>query len=828
MEHIKQPLHCRGFSRLSLKQQIWLVLGTALGVLFAIDLGISYQQLRQEMHTEAMSGAREIYGVMKAVRDVYQKQFLDSGLPVNRKTIGLLPEHAFTRIGVDSNWSDIGIILKNVTDRPRNPGHVADSDEQRAMEFFRNNPEVMERVDEIVLPGRSATLLVTAPIWIDARCLLCHGKPEDAPPDLIFDNDQAFGYQVGDLRGLLSIRIPTDQFNSRFWRIWGNQLLVKAASYVLLLFCIGLLLEHLVLRRLDLLRNFTHRIAAGRYDDSLPIDGKDEIAELAEDIRGMAKEIKCREEKLHKLSLAIEQSPESVVITDLNGDIEYVNAAFLSNTGYSMDEIIGQNPRILQSGKTPRQTYAGLWQVLAAGNPWHGELVNRRKDGSEYIESVTIAPLRQEDGRVTHYVAVKLDITELKHIAEELKAHRQNLEELVERRTQELNQAKEQAEEANRAKSSFLANMSHEIRTPLNAITGMAHLIRRGQLDPLQRERLLKLENAGSHLLQIINSVLDLSKIESGKLVLERTEFHLESLFSNLTSILQEKFDEKGLRFERELPQGLPPLLGDPTRLQQALLNYLGNALKFTEHGRVRLLAEIIDEDSESLLIKFVVDDTGIGIPADAVARLFAAFEQADNSTTRKYGGTGLGLALVRKFATAMGGDAGVGSVPGQGSSFWMTARLEKGQGTPVQKTDYSNNSAECELRQRHAGARILLAEDEPINREIIQLLLEEAGLLAEVVENGEQAVAIANRQKFDLILMDMQMPVMDGLKASRAILSQECYANTPIIAITANAFAEDKHACQQAGMVDFVAKPIVPGVFYATLLKCLNLSGQG
>ncbi len=396
-----------------------------------------------------------------------------------------------------------------------------------------------------------------------------------------------------------------------------------------------------------------------------------------------------------------------------------------------------------------------------------------------------------------------------------------DLEVLVQQRTRQLEQAMRAAETANVSKSTFLANMSHEIRTPMNAIVGMAHLVRRGGVSARQAEQLDKIDQASQHLLSVINDILDLSKIEAGKLTLEEVDVAVGSLPDYVISMLAERAAAKGLRLTAEVEPIDLHLRGDPTRLTQALLNYATNAVKFTEKGSVVLRIRQEEESETDVLLRFVVEDTGIGVAPEAAEKIFDAFEQADSSTTRKYGGTGLGLAITKHLAEIMGGTVGMESAPGRGSTFWFTARLRKGGGD-VAHAPAETPDPERVLAGGYRGARILLAEDEPVNQELALELLTDAGMVVDVAADGAAALRMASAHDYALILMDMQMPKMNGIEAAREIRRLPGLGGLPIIAMTANAYAEDKARCFEAGMDDFIAKPIDPDILFATLLKWL------
>lgn len=505
------------------------------------------------------------------------------------------------------------------------------------------------------------------------------------------------------------------------------------------------------------------------------------------------------------LQLALDAIPVRVFWKDL--DLNYLgcNELFAQDAGRERPEqLIGRSDFDMGWRKEAERYRADDRKVMEDGRPLVGyEEPQTTPEGRTIWLRTSKIPLRDaHNGKVFGILGCYEDITDRKTAEIQIR------------------NAQEKAEQAMHAKSAFLANMSHEIRTPLNAITGMAHLIRRAGLTPRQAGQMEKLEAAGQHLLNTINAILELSKIEAGKFALDDTAISVMRTVDDVMSMLQEQALAKGLRLSGEVGPVPPNLLGDATRLQQALLNYAGNAIKFTNAGTVTLRIQALKEDADSALLRFEVQDTGIGIDEATLARLFNSFEQADGSTTRRYGGSGLGLAITRKLAQMMGGDAGAQSIPGVGSTFWFTVRLKKAVALNIATKPSQTIDAEARLREVYAGRRVLLAEDEVVNREIALLLLEEVGLKVDVAVDGAEAVRLAARQAYDVILMDVQMPNLDGLDAARAIRRLSHHADTPIIAITGNAFAEDKVRCLGAGMNDFITKPMAPEVLFVKLLE--------
>lgn len=535
------------------------------------------------------------------------------------------------------------------------------------------------------------------------------------------------------------------------------------------------------------------------------------------------------EQQVHKLLQAVEQSPASIVITDRDGLIEYVNPRFTKVTGYAATEALGQNPRILKSGETPLETYRTLWQTILAGREWRGVMRNRRKDGELFWEEASISPIFGEKGEITHFLAVKEDITERKRIEDELDQHRAHLENLVEKRTADLSAALEAAKAGDRAKDAFLANVSHELRTPLNAVIGLSELARRISTNPRQQDYLDKVASAGKNLAAIINDLLDLSKVSAGHMEFESTSFSLRALARRCHALMAHRATGKGVELTERIDDAVPDVLvGDPLRVEQILMNLLSNAIKFTPAGRVELRIGVHALTEKRVCLGIEVEDTGIGLSEESIARLFQPFAQADASMNRQFGGTGLGLALCKRLAEMMNGDIGATSGEGVGTTFHVRLWLELGDTADL--PDETRAADEDALPASYRDAQVLVVDDQPLNREIVEALLIDVGIVPRMASNGKEAfdiVKAAGPQGFDLVLMDIQMPIMDGLVATREIRRMAGYERLPLVAMTAHTLAHEKEISVAAGMNDHIGKPFETTSFFKMLARWIPAAKQ-
>jgi PAS domain S-box-containing protein len=520
-----------------------------------------------------------------------------------------------------------------------------------------------------------------------------------------------------------------------------------------------------------------------------------------------------------------EQSDFLAGILDREGRLREVNQRALQIIDQPAHTVLGQlfvdTPWWREDDK-PRLREA--LSRAAAGQADSFEAVHLGGNGNPITVLFHAVPVKI--GESAYISVTGIDISERKQVEAELERHRSHLEQLVDTRTAELSAAKSAAESANRAKSTFLANMSHELRTPMNGVMGMIELAKRRMDDAKGLDQLDKAKFSAQRLLELLNDILDISKIEAERMVLEDQLLQLASIIDNLTASLEHKATDKGLRLVIDISANLArqSLLGDSLRLSQILFNLVGNAIKFTQQGQVTLRVRLAGETIDSVQVCFEVVDTGIGIDVETQSRLFQPFEQADNSMTRKYGGSGLGLAISKRLVEMMGGEIGVESISGQGSTFWFTVRLGKsGSDVVLPVPTDTALTVEERLVATHMGTRILLAEDEPIAQEVARGMLEGIGLVVDLAEDGQQAFERAKQNIYALILMDMQMPRMNGVEATLAIRALPAYAQTPILAMTANAFDEDRQVCLDAGMNDHITKPVDPNRLYQALLAWLG-----
>ena len=543
-----------------------------------------------------------------------------------------------------------------------------------------------------------------------------------------------------------------------------------------------------------------------RHHDTLEETVKIRTVELEKRHERLAVEIaerKRTEAELRKLSRAVEKSPIMVIITDVRGIIEYVNPEFVKTTGYSEEEAVGKNPRILNSGTHTPEFYNDMWTTIHAGKTWHGEFLNKRKNGELYWQSASIASILDAQGIITHFVSVMEDVTERKHNAEEL----QN--------------AKEAAESASRAKSAFLANMSHEIRTPMNGIIGLNYLMMQTQMTLKQKDYAAKIDSSARNLMRLINDILDFSKVEAGKVEIEKVEFGLDEVLYNLAQLTSFKATEKRLSFKVDLSPELPNrLVGDPLRLGQVLLNLASNAIKFTERGEVAVSVVPIVTTGSGITLRFSVSDTGIGLTPQQIKRIFEPFAQASSDTTRKYGGTGLGLAISTRLIELMGGNLEVRSVPNKGTTFSFSVRFDRPS---------IEHKGTMLIQNIVAGRRALVIDSNDESRVTMARTLRQLSFDVVTAKSGEDALGVIKRmaenaaQGFDLVMIDFKLPGLSCVDTMLRIRSDLHNAIQPSIILVFS--PESDELPDTLGEAEFdasLSKPVSRSALFDAIMKSI------
>ncbi|MBI5744717.1 MAG: response regulator [Elusimicrobia bacterium] len=524
-------------------------------------------------------------------------------------------------------------------------------------------------------------------------------------------------------------------------------------------------------------------------------------------LKNFNKAVSEQHEEILVLKKGIEESSLGVVVTDTSGKIEYVNPAFTGMHGYSVAEAVGKNPRLLKSGEMPQELYQSLWRALLGGRSWSGELRNKTKSGALIWIKANISPIRNGEGALTHFMALHKDITLEKQLMAEVM------------------QAKHEAEQANQAKSDFLAAMSHEIRTPLNAIVGMSELIDEAALSKEHAQYLAIMRNASDTLLSIINDVLDISKIEAGKIEVEKAPFNLEELVSQVSEIVSVRAGKKGVEVNCKLEADVPVFVeGDATRLKQVLLNLMGNAVKFVEKGWVSLSVRKQAESGDCLQLLVSVKDTGIGIPGEKLASVFEKFTQADSSTTRKYGGTGLGLPISKMLIELMGGKIWLESEPGVGTIFYFTVKVcpQKDR-----REVYLPKIDVAELK----GKRFLVVDDNLVNRIITREVAQSWGASCEGVSGGEAGLAKLLEEQtrgvpFHGVFVDFNMPGMDGYEFCRRLMADAEITPKPAVAlVTSDTVRLKREDFRAIGVNTHIMKPVRKQALLEGALTMLSAS---
>ncbi|WP_310556684.1 CHASE3 domain-containing protein [Flavobacterium sp.] len=532
---------------------------------------------------------------------------------------------------------------------------------------------------------------------------------------------------------------------------------------------------------------------------------------VARDISAQKKAEKELLELLNEVTdykLALDAST-IVDITDKDGNIKFVNENYTKISKYTFDELVGGSHSMVNSKFHPTAFMENLWERISKGKIWKGEIRNKAKDGSFYWLNMTIVPFRDDMGLPFQYVAISIDITKQKELEQEL----MEAKVFAELATTIAEESRNSAEDAVKSKQQFLSNMSHEIRTPMNAIIGFTKVVLKTELTAKQKEYLMAIKMSGDSLIVLINDILDLAKVDSGKMTFEKTPFKLALSITAMLNLFETKIQEKNLELITNYDATIPGvILGDPIRLNQIILNLVSNAVKFTNKGTIAVNIKMLSQDDEKVQIEFSVIDTGIGIKPTKIGKIFENFQQATNTTSRLYGGTGLGLAIVKQLVEAQGGSIKIDSTFGKGSTFSIVLDFKKTNIDAVLEPEI------LELNTDVKNIKILVVEDMELNQLLMKTLLDDFGFECDITANGQLAIEKLETKTYDIILMDLQMPVMNGFEATEYI-RKKMKLKMPIIALTADVTTVDVEKCKAVGMNDYISKPVDERLLYSKLI---------
>jgi two-component system, sensor histidine kinase and response regulator len=931
---------------MQLQTRLFLIIALSFASAFA-GLGfLGYQRVKDDVRQEMMQLAEQIRGVLMSTRRVYHRQFLDSGIELTPKTLGFLPAHSLARISRDFvNWSDLNLSFNNVSDRPRNPDNAADEIEIVAIRHFRQNSKEKLRFVEFTSTEGVPFFHYSRPIWVEQYCLKCHGKQADAPVTIRNTYNTSYDYQVGELRGIMSIKIPATKVKKKMVAAFLQDALTHLVMFLLISIPIGLVIRRYVTLPLAELDRGMVAISAGEYEKKVG-DLEGDFAKIARTFNMMGNEIlknhSVIKESESRYSLVESAANDGVWDWNILTGEDYLSPRWKGILGYRDDELPNVQETFFNAIHPDDQSFVGeaVRKHLEENELYSIEFRMQHKDGSSRWVLSRGEAIRDDGNRPVRMVGSITDITKRKEVEDALRnsekkflrlfmevsiplcfvdqkgvlvhinkrftklfgytlsdvpsldewwrqaypdekyrkwvidtwelAVQSALEigvdiepieyevtyksgevrtiliggvifgnnflatfiDVTEHKKSEyaLQKAKEDAEYANRAKSAFLAHMSHEIRTPMNAIFGMEEVLAESKLDDEQRSYLNVLTSASENLLALINDILDISKIESGQLDLDQTPFSLYKTVEEVFSIQTIQAKKKDIRLTKQITENVPKsIFGDALRFKQILLNLMNNAIKFTNQGYVAI---VVDRPDDGML-QVTVTDTGIGIPPEMLTTIFNPFTQAESSTTRRYGGTGLGLNICQQLVGLMGGRIWVESEIGKGSSFHFTIPLIVADEVVLDDVKQPKNAepdtiASQQKIKEHPS--ILLVDDAEENCMVIQAFLKNTDYQLVLAFDGEEGLEKAKSGQFDLILMDVQMPIMDGYEATRKIRGWEGELGRrriPIIALTANAMKEDIDHAHDAGCDRYLTKPVRKQILMDTIAAVLTLGKQ-